>query len=355
MLYAFLRPLIFRLDPERAHGFAMAAARALHWTTSRSHRILEEPSLSQNLWGLHFPNPIGLAGGFDKSAEAPHAWAALGFGFAELGTITAEAQDGNPKPRIFRVEKERALINRLGFNNQGAAAAAARLARGWRKPAIPIGINLGKSRTTPLQDAVQDYERSLRVLFPFADYFALNVSSPNTPGLRDLQAEGEMQHLLEVLGEANRDVAREYDSKPAPLLVKISPDLSDEGIAATVRSARDAGAAGIIATNTTISREGLSGSVEEMGGLSGEPLRVRSTRVIRLVREVAGGLPIIGVGGIFNADDALEKFRAGAWLIQIYTGLIYEGPFLARRIVRDLARRLQQDNVSHVAQIVGTI
>lgn len=338
-LYGLIRPLIFRLDPERAHHLVMSVARAISRLESRTGRApLSPPGLARELFGLRFPNPVGLAGGFDKSARAADAWASFGFGFAELGTITAEAQPGNPLPRIFRLAADQALINRLGFNNEGSAAVAERLAREWRRPAIPIGINLGKSKVTPLERANDDYVRSLRALFPFADYVAINVSSPNTPGLRDLQAEEQLARLLEALVAANADLARQHGVPAKPLLVKISPDLDDAGIGAAVKVALDGGAAGLIATNTTLSRDGLRTSIDEAGGLSGRPLRARSTHAIQVARAAAGErLPIIGVGGIFDAGDAREKFAAGAALVQLYTGLIYEGPLLARRIVRELA------------------
>lgn len=356
MLYHLLRPLVFRLDPECAHRLVMAAAKALDRAARHGGdaAILAVPRLEQQLWGLRFPNPVGLAGGFDKSAHAPHAWGVLGFGFAELGTITAEPQPGNPPPRIFRLTSDEALINRLGFNNDGAAAVAARLARGWRKPRVPLGINLGKSRVTPLEGATQDYSRSLRALFPFADYIAVNVSSPNTPGLRDLQSEDQLARLLAELGRTNDGLGREHGVAARPLLVKISPDLDEDGIAAAVNVAREGGAAGIIATNTTVSRQGLRTAIDEAGGLSGRPLSRRSTEVIRLVHQILGGrLPIIGVGGIFDADDAYEKVRAGASLVQVYTGLIFEGPLLARHVVRGLARRLEREGVQRLADLVG--
>ena len=357
MIYRLLRPLLFSLDPEWAHTAVMrmlpvAEVMARHLPKTPP---LQAESLAQDLWGLHFPNPVGLAGGFDKSAVAPHVWPLLGFGFAELGTITAEAQPGNPRPRIFRLPRDRALINRLGFNNDGAAAVAARLQRGgWHRPAIPIGINLGKSQVTPVAEAAADYARSLALLFPVADYVAVNVSSPNTPGLRELQDEAQLRQLLAHLQEANAALSRQHATVPRPLLVKIAPDLDDAAVAAAVAVAVDAGAAGIIATNTTLSREGLQQRNAEAGGLSGAPLRRRSTEVIRLVyRATRGEMPIVGVGGIFGAEDAYEKIRAGASLLQVYTGLIYEGPLLARSIVRGLRRLLARDGFAHLREAIG--
>jgi len=283
-------------------------------------------------------------------------WSHLGFGFAELGTITAEAQPGNPRPRLFRLPADGALINRMGFNNSGATAVAQRLDRLWRKapPAIPIGINLGKSRLTPLAAAADDYVRSLQRLFPFASYVVINVSSPNTPGLRDLQEERHLAALLAVLGEQNAALAAVHRQPPRPLLIKVAPDLADEALATIVHVAREGGAAGLIATNTTVRRDGLVTSTSESGGLSGAPLRERATAVVRTLHRLAGpALPIIGVGGIFSAADAYAKIRAGASLVQIYTGMIYEGPGLARRISRGLLELLSRDGFMHLRDAVG--
>jgi dihydroorotate dehydrogenase len=358
MWYRLLRSLVFALDPERAHRLVMAimgAAERAAVSAGAFRRALTAPEMAQELWGIGFPNPVGLAAGFDKDARAPHAWSVLGFGFAELGTVTAEAQPGNPRPRIFRLASDRALINRLGFNNEGAATIAGRLGRAsWRRPAIPIGINLGTSRATALADAPADYERSLRALFPFADYVVVNVSSPNTPGLRDLQAEDQLRTLLERLAQTNDALAEQHQTRSRPLLVKISPDLADDGIASTVMVARQCGAHGIVATNTTVARDGLRVASAETGGLSGVPLRARATAAVRIAYQAASGmLPIIGVGGIFTADDAYEKIRAGASLVQLYTGLIYEGPLLARHIVRGLQRRLQAEGIERLSDLVG--
>jgi len=356
MFFRLLRPLWFALDPERAHRLAMLLMKVAE-RAARAGRAAapEVPALGQVLWGLRFPNPVGLAAGFDKNAEAPHGWALLGFGFAELGTITWDPQPGNAPPRLFRLPAERALVNRLGFNNDGAAAIAARLQRRWRRPAIPIGINIGKSMRVSLDGAPADYARALESLFPFADYVAVNVSSPNTPGLRDLQAEARLRLLLEFLAETNTGLAARRGERPRPLLVKIAPDLSDEAVVAIVETARRAGAAGIIATNTTVARAAPIGRGVPAGGLSGAPLRERSTHVVRIAYRASGGaLPVIGVGGIFSAADAWEKIGAGASLVELYTGLVYEGPFLARRIVEGLAERVRRAGLAHLREHVGS-
>jgi dihydroorotate dehydrogenase len=357
MLYRAIRPLLFRLDAERAHDLVFARLVFLdRLLGSRRPRPWSHPSLEQRLWDITFPNPVGLAAGFDKDARAPHVWPLLGFGFAELGTITAEAQPGNPRPRIFRLPQDRALINRLGFNNAGAAAVAQRLHRQLATPAsVPLGINIGKSRITPLDAAAGDYARSLQLLFPFAAYFVINVSSPNTPGLRDLQAEAHLAALLTTLSAENAAAAQRHGQRPRPLLIKVAPDLDDAALERIVAVARAGGAAGLVATNTTIERPPLHTRLAESGGLSGVPLRERATTVIRTLRRLGGPqVPIIGVGGIFSAADAYAKIRAGASLVQLYTGMIFEGPRLARRISRELVDLLQRDGFTHVRDAVGT-
>jgi dihydroorotate dehydrogenase len=348
-LYRALRPLLFRLDAERAHRLVLTGLAACESALARAHvapQPWSHPLLQQQLWNLTFPNPIGLAAGFDKDGRAPHVWPLLGFGFAELGTVTAEAQPGNPPPRLFRLPADRAVINRLGFNNAGAVAVAGHLSRLRQSVAvtIPLGLNIGKSRRTPLDAAVEDYRQSLRPLFPLASYVVINVSSPNTPGLRDLQSETQLETLLAALGAENHILAQRHNHPPPPLLIKIAPDLPDEAFASIVRVARDGGAAGLVATNTTVARTGLRTAITESGGLSGVPLRDRATAVIRLLYRLAdGALPIIGVGGVFTAEDAYAKIRAGASLVQLYTGMIFEGPRLAHRIARGLAACLQRD------------
>jgi dihydroorotate dehydrogenase len=358
MFYSLARPVVFSLDPERAHHLALNALKLLQASRLVPLRPPSDPRVSQELWGLHFPNPVGLAAGYDKNAEVPLAWSALGFGFAELGTITAKAQAGNPRPRVFRLEQDAACINRLGFNNAGAAAIAARLAT--RLPAsrphpIPLGFNIGKSRVTPLADAADDYRESLAQLFPFADYFVVNVSSPNTPDLRRLQEVERLGQLLTALAETNQRLAAQAHTTPRPLLVKIAPDLSDEEISEIARVALATGTAGLIATNTTMARPTLRTPSREEGGLSGRPLAKRATEVLRLLfRAVEGRLPLIGVGGIFSAEDAYTRICAGASLVQVYTGLIYEGPLLPRRIVRGLSKMLAEAGIAHLHQMVGS-
>jgi dihydroorotate dehydrogenase len=357
MLYRAIRPLLFQLDAERAHNLVFAALVLLdRLLGGRRPRPWTHPSIEQCLWGITFPNPVGLAAGFDKDARAPHVWPLLGFGFAELGTITAEAQPGNPRPRIFRLPEDHALINRLGFNNAGAEAVAQRLRRQLATAAsVPIGINIGKSRATPIDMAAADYARSLRLLFPFAAYFVINVSSPNTPGLRDLQAEAHLAALLTTLTAENAALAQAHDQRPRPLLIKVAPDLDAAALERIVAVARTGGAAGLVATNTTIDRPHLHAPIAESGGLSGVPLRARATEVIRTLRRFGGPqLPIIGVGGIFSAADAYAKIRAGASLVQIYSGMIFEGPRLAQRIARGLVELLRRDGFTHLRDAVGT-
>jgi dihydroorotate dehydrogenase len=357
MLYPFLRPLFFSLDPEQAHHLVLNALKLLQASLVVPVPPLSDPRLSQELWGLHFPNPVGLAAGYDKDAQVPLAWPALGFGFAELGTVTAKAQAGNPKPRIFRLETDAALINRLGFNNDGATAVAQRLARllpPGRPHSVPLGFNIGKSRVTPLEEAIDDYVESCERLLPFADYLVVNVSSPNTPDLRKLQESERLGRLLEALLVTNRRLADQAHIQPRPVLVKIAPDLRDEEVTEIARVSQAAGVSGLIATNTTIARPALHTSSREEGGLSGRPLAKRATEVLRvLFRAVEGKLPLIGVGGIFSAADAYARICAGASLVQIYTGLIYEGPLLPRRIIRGLLDILTEEGFAHLREAIG--
>jgi dihydroorotate dehydrogenase len=293
-------------------------------------------------FGLTFPNAVGLAAGFDKNARAWPAAAALGFGHVEIGTVTALAQPGNPKPRMFRYPKEEAVINRMGFNNDGAEAVARRLAtqapKGSR--AIPLGVNLGKSKVTDLDQATQDYLSSFKLLADYADYLVLNVSSPNTPGLRELQDESRLRELLGAVTAANRDRAQAGGRARVPVLLKIAPDLTYAQIDAVLGVIAQYGLDGIIATNTTLARPGPFAAVHEAGGLSGKPLRRRSTQIIHYIAKATHGrLPIIGVGGITDFVSAGEKLDAGATLVQVYSGLIYRGPFFARQLARGLADR----------------
>lgn len=357
-LYPLLSALLFRIDPERAHDLALTACGLLEPLLRFAPAFASPPThpfLRQTICGIEFPNPIGLAAGFDKSARAPHVWPWLGFGFAELGTITWHAQPGNPPPRMFRLPLDRALINRLGFNNPGAAATARRIAALLARPAgIPIGLNIGKSKIAALDAAVDDYRSSFRALCRYADYVTVNVSSPNTPGLRDLQAPAELARLLLALRALSFELSQEFDCAPRPLFVKVAPDLDDDALARIVDVVLECEATGLIATNTTLARANLRTAVDEAGGLSGAPLRERANAVVRALRRRAGAaMPIIGVGGISNAEEAYERIRAGADLVQIYSALVFEGPFLPRRIVRGLVHALQRDGHSHVSQVVG--
>lgn len=328
-----VRPVLFSLSAETAHNLAIRNLRAAaDWPAAlRQLERFKPPPKPKTVFGLNFPNPVGLAAGFDKNGVAIPAWAALGFGFVEIGTVTAKPQPGNPKPRIFRYADQLALINRLGFNNDGAGVVATRLralrdSGGW--PAIPVGINLGKSKVTPLEHAVHDYLYSFRLLAPLADYVVLNVSSPNTPGLRSLQEHDALQQLLEAVRRENEEVSK-------PVLVKIAPDLSPADLDQVVATAEQNGVAGLIVTNTTLDHSAIPNSLDQTGGLSGRPLFAKSTEFVRAIRS-RSQLPIIASGGIFDAATAREKLAAGADLLQVYTGYVYRGPGLLREIVENL-------------------
>ena len=343
-----VRPVLFRLEPENAHELAVRAM-ALLGRAGPACRLLEalerlSPASFRPVeaFGVRFPNAVGLAAGFDKNASAWPAAAALGFGHVEVGTVTALAQPGNPRPRVFRYPAHEALINRMGFNNQGAEAVAARLSRnpppGRRR--IPVGVNLGKSRATEIDRATEDYLASFSRLADFADFVVLNVSSPNTPGLRRLQEENRLGGLLAAVAGANRARGPAPGRRPVPILLKIAPDLGFAEIDAVLAVIADHGLDGVVATNTTLARPGAFGRIAEEGGLSGAPLRRRSTEIIRYIaRATNGRLPIVGVGGITDVDSAAEKMDAGAALVQVYTGMIYRGPFFAAELARALADR----------------
>ncbi len=341
------KPAFFRLDPEHAHESAvnnlalLGRIRPLCALLERWHRLPPALHRPVECLGLKFPNAVGLAAGFDKNGRAWPAAAALGFGHVEIGTVTYHAQPGNPRPRCFRYPAEQAVINRMGFNNEGAAALAARLGRlpGPGRRSIPLGVNLGKSKVTSLDQAVDDYLGSFRLLADHADYVVVNVSSPNTPGLRELQDAAWLQPLLAALVNENR--ARVAAGRARrPVLLKIAPDLSFPQIDAALEVIADLGLDGIIATNTTLARPGPFAAINEPGGLSGAPVRRRSTEIINYIaRSTSGRLPIIGVGGIMDEAAAGEKLDAGATLVQLYTGLIYRGPFFAAEVARALAMR----------------
>ena len=342
-----IRPFFFRMDPEKMHDMAILALRILGKSgplrlgMEKYAQLLISAGGRVEAFGLTFPNAVGLAAGFDKQGTVWPALAALGFGHAEIGTVTALPQPGNPKPRVFRYPQEEAVINRMGFNNGGAEDLARRMKflppPGKRK--IPIGINIGKSKVTPIEEAEGDYLKSFSLLADYADYMAVNVSSPNTPGLRTLQSKKRLRGVLSSLSRANAE--RASSGKPKrPLLLKIAPDLSWAEIDDVLETISECRFDGIIATNTTLARPGSFKSVKQDGGLSGRPLCRHSTEVIRYIaRETRGKLPIIGVGGINSSVDAAEKMDAGAWLVQIYTGMIYRGPFFAKQIAEDLATR----------------
>ena len=405
-----IRPILFsalKADPEWLHHHTLRLLGWLartserpqsHWVQTQLQQVycLSDARLEQSLWGLKFPNPLGLAAGFDKDGVATSIWGALGFGFAELGTVTLQAQPGNPRPRLFRLVEDKAVLNRMGFNNHGAEALARRLETlkvgklkqelkveslednlqpsnlpygaqpsnlqpsnlqpSTFKPFVPVGINLGKSKVTPLEEAAADYLGSFRLLKDLGDYFVVNVSSPNTPGLRSLQDAAQLGLILETLQQEN--------NTQKPILVKIAPDLEWDAIADVINLAQTHQLAGIVATNTTIRRDilktqritatGKSVS-EEAGGISGAPLRQRSTEVIRFIhQQTQGQLPIIGVGGIFTAEDAWEKITAGASLIQVYTGLVYEGPWMMRRIMEGLLLKLEERGLASISEAVGS-
>jgi dihydroorotate dehydrogenase len=325
-----VRPLLFQMEPETAHHFALSLLSAAPRVPGALAflRSFAPPPQPRTLFGLQFRNSIGLAAGFDKNGVAIPAWETLGFGFVEIGTVTAKPQPGNPRPRIFRYPEQEALINRLGFNNDGADVIAERLQHlreSALAPSIPIGVNLGKSKVTPLEEAATDYLYSFRRLAPVADYIVLNVSSPNTQGLRTLQEHDALIGLLRIITTANAEL-----TSPKPLLLKIAPDLSEEALAEIAAACEKFGLAGIIATNTTLDHSALT-SADQAGGLSGTPLRARATAVIRFLRTQTA-LPIIGGGGICDPGSAREKLEAGAQLLQIYSGYIFRGPNLLREI-----------------------
>lgn len=352
-MYALLKPLLFRLEPEAAHERALAA---LVWLSRRPGLVrllsaygqVHDPRLRIHRLGLTFANPVGLAAGLDKNAVALPVWAALGFAFCEVGSVTALAQPGNPRPRLFRLVEDEAIVNRMGFNNDGAEVVAARLRRlehdGYR-PLFPIGINLGKSKVVPLEKAAEDYLASLEQLSMLADYLVVNVSSPNTPGLRELQEASQLDELLSALEPGRRAV---------PMLLKLSPDLSFAQLDAVVELALKHHLAGIVATNTTTSRAGLMRDPGEAGGLSGRPLKARSLAVLRHLRAALGErLAIVSVGGVASADDVYARLKLGASLVQLYTSLVYQGPGLVRRINRGLLQRLERDGVPTLENVIG--
>jgi dihydroorotate dehydrogenase len=360
-MYQFLRRLLFLLPAETAHYFSMnclKAACAMGFTRNLLKQLFTHPSpLATHLFGLTFKNPVGLGAGFDKNAKYLRELETLGFGFVEIGTVTPRPQAGNDKPRLFRLPQDKALINRMGFNNDGVEKIAARLKR-WRKQQsainpttnqkppttnLLIGGNIGKNKITPNEDAWKDYEICFRALHPFVDFFVVNVSSPNTPGLRELQEKESLRKILVHLQELNKTF-----SLQRPILLKIAPDLTNEQIDDVISLAQEINLDGLVATNTTISREGLQTPNARLqtigaGGLSGKPVEQRSTEVVQYIHQKTGGrIPVIGLGGIFTADDAKQKMNAGASLIEVWTGFIYEGPFIVSNICKQLKQAVRE-------------
>ncbi|MFT3715135.1 MAG: quinone-dependent dihydroorotate dehydrogenase [Gordonia sp. (in: high G+C Gram-positive bacteria)] len=356
VLYPWLMKAMFLVPPERIHHVAFAFLRfagAAPGVRSLTAKVLpaHDDVLRSKVFGVDFPTPIGLAAGFDKTAKAVNAWGQIGFGFAEVGTVTGQPQPGNPAPRLFRLPADHALINRMGFNNPGAQAAARTLA--GRRPGpvpVPIGANIGKTKVVPVDEALEDYRFSARLLGPLADFVVVNVSSPNTPGLRDLQAVESLRPILAAVQEV----------AGVPVLVKIAPDLSDEDVDAVADLAVELGLAGIVATNTTISRDGLTTPADEVaamgaGGLSGAPVKERALQVLsRLHARVGGRVALIGVGGIETVDNAWDRIRAGADLLQVYTGFIYGGPVWLRELNEGLAQKVRDAGFSSITEAVGT-
>ena len=343
-LYSLIRPLLFCIDAERAHRLTIDLLRS-RTGTGFTPEPSWTPTLETRVAGLSFPNPVGLAAGFDKDAEVFGPMLGLGFGFVEVGTLTPQPQPGNPKPRLFRLVEDRAVINRMGFNNAGQEAALARLQKRYRTSGL-VGVNIGANKDS--SDRIADYATGVRTMGPFADYLTVNISSPNTPGLRDLQAGGELVELLAAVHEAR--------SGTTPIFLKVAPDLVPGDHKRIVRAAIDAGIDALIVANTTVSRQRLqSRQANEAGGLSGRPLKALAMEQLCMFREEAGRqLPLIAVGGIESADDAWDRIVSGASLVQLYSALVYEGPGLVRRIVSGLARRLEREGLASLAEAVGS-
>jgi dihydroorotate dehydrogenase len=356
MLYrSLLRPVLFSLPPETVHELALKSLSLFPPSViAKLAHTKNDESLAIERFGLRFSNPIGLAAGFDKDGIALQTLSALGFGCIEAGTVTFHAQPGNPRPRLFRLPKDKALINRAGFNNHGAAEFVKRVSK--QRPPCVLGVSIGKSKIAPIERATEDYLASFEIVYPVADYIAVNVSSPNTPQLRELQKTDHLTELLGALQKRNLELAAKHGRRSRmPLLVKLSPDIPETDLESIVTTIQQHQIDGIIATNTTIERTGLheSGDLPE-GGLSGAPLKERSTRfVARIFQILKGQLPIVGVGGVFTAEDAWEKIVAGASLVQLYTGFIYRGPSVAREVNEGLTSILKREGLEHIEQAVG--
>ncbi|TBL81342.1 quinone-dependent dihydroorotate dehydrogenase [Paenibacillus thalictri] len=362
MLYKHIvKPVLFRMDPEKAHHLTinglglMANFPGGKGLLQGLYGVPQYKELSSELWGITFPNPIGLAAGLDKNAKAVPGFSSVGFGFMEVGTVTPKPQAGNEQPRLFRLPTDTALINRMGFNNVGVAEMAGNLQKAG-KHLIPLAINIGKNKTTPNEQAEDDYRACIAALYTYGDFFVVNISSPNTPDLRNLQHGDDLSRLLAAVKEEMAAQHKQSGGPAKPVLVKIAPDVEDEQLSYMIDTIQRSGISGIIASNTTIGREGLTHRHRgETGGLSGKPLTERSTRLIHRIYERTGGtLPIIGSGGIFSAEDAYDKIRAGASLVEVYTALIYEGPELLRSINERLRELLRRDGFTHISQAVGS-
>lgn len=361
MLYKNVaKPFLFKMDAEKAHHLVIDGLQTANGIPGMNgllkgmYGVNAAPELAVDLFGLHFAHPVGLAAGLDKNGVATDGFTSIGFGFMEVGTVTPKGQPGNDQPRLFRLPSDEALINRMGFNNEGAEAMAAQLSK-RKLRRIPIAVNIGKNKVTPNELAHEDYQACIRALYEHGDFFVVNISSPNTPDLRALQHGEELRVLLAAVDEELNRQAAGRGGKAKPVLVKIAPDMTDEQLELTVDTIGQSSAAGIIATNTTISRAGLTHTnAGETGGLSGKPLRERSTEVIRSIYKQTGGkLPIIGSGGIFTAEDAYDKIRAGASLVEIYTALIYKGPEIVRELTEGLLQRVRNDGYRSIIEAVG--
>ncbi|KAB2878560.1 quinone-dependent dihydroorotate dehydrogenase [bacterium] len=362
MYKKLIRPLLFQFDSESVHDFILNRLdhNGAFLSYFKKSFQVNDPILNQSIFNRHFPNPIGLAAGFDKYAKAIPAWNYLGFGFAEIGTVTGQEQSGNERPRLFRLKKDQALINRFGFNNAGALKTSTALEL-WKIKnllhAIPLGINIGKTKVVELEKAKEDYLLSFETLWTYGDYFVVNVSSPNTPNLRELQDKSFLTDIIQILTESNSRLSKISGQLPKPILVKIAPDLNLSQIDDVLQVIESTKISGIVATNTTIERNNLRSDPhlsKEAGGLSGKPLKKRSTEIVRhIYASTQGKILIIGVGGIFTGDDAFEKIKAGASLLQIYTGFIYEGPMVCKKINKRLIELVKRDGFKNITAVVG--
>lgn len=362
MLYKTIaKPVLFRMDPERAHHLTIDGLHVLgklpggRGLLHAMYGVRSAPELETELWGIRFANPVGLAAGLDKNGKAVPGFSNIGFGFMEVGTVTPRPQEGNELPRLFRLPEDNALINRMGFNNVGIEGMKRNL-RNQGKRTIPLAINIGKNKATPNEEAENDYRACIQGLYGYGDFFVVNISSPNTPDLRNLQHGDDLSRLLRAVKEEISIQHGRFGGREKPVLVKIAPDLQPQEVEYMMETIMRSGVSGIIASNTTLSRDGLNHpNRTETGGLSGRPLTRRSTELIRtLYRGTKGQLPIIGSGGIFSAEDAYEKIRAGASLVEVYTALIYEGPDLLRKMNRGLLTLLKQDGFKHLSEAIGS-